>query len=186
MGWWVSKDPGFQTSNNCRLLRFEKNIHPKHGTTGCQNHVSILGRIDFICNFGKWMEFTHLFARFNCCCCWKLRNLRIFETPQVSETIPPGCSFIYVDNICSWKGRNLIHMLHVWYIYIYLHLSEAWTKCRWISHTWSIWDLVDSFVLFPHSARTSCWVSVIVAWPKLTLKNSQLQASRGGQPFGSI
>ena len=27
----------------------------------------------------------------------------------------------YVDNICSWKGRNRIHMLHVWYIYLHIY-----------------------------------------------------------------
>ena len=75
-----------------------------------------------------------------------------------------------VDRRNFWT-IDITHRIHVWYIY--LHLVDFYGKCRWIYHTWILWEQYLSFHLLlchqPHeghlprffSAETTHWCTFL-------------------------
>ena len=51
---------------------------------------------------------------------------------------------------CQAIFNNNTHKIHVWHIY--LHLVGFYGKCRWIFHTWILWDSNDPH---PHPSTES-------------------------------
>ena len=58
---------------------------------------------------------------------WLLQGYKLGKFPERSK------------KVCVWLRDT--HRIHVWYIY--LHLVDFYGKCRWIYHTWILWDMVS-------------------------------------------
>ena len=56
-------------------------------------------------------------------------SIRTLEKSRYSVSLTKG----------TW---NKSHRIHVWYIY--LHLPYILAKCRWIYHTWILWECFNS------------------------------------------
>ena len=68
------------------------------------------------------------------------------------------------NNMCTQNSLFFVHThrIHVWYIH--LHLVDFYGKCRWIYHTWILWDTklhIQSFQSPPWKLALSnvCWGS---------------------------